>query len=57
VKFRWSCSATGRWMTPAPGTVPASIRRFTIADAMPGQRAAVGGGGSGAHESALRHWP
>jgi hypothetical protein len=56
-KFRWSCSATGRWMTPAPGTVPASIRRFTIADAMPGQRAAVGGGGSGAHESALRHWP
>lgn len=57
VKFRWSCSATGRWMTPAPGTVPASIRQFTIAGAMPVPAGSSGGGGSGAHESALRHWP
>lgn len=35
VKYRWSCLATGRWMTLAPGTAPASARRFTIAAATP----------------------
>ena len=34
-KFRSSCSATGRWMTPVPGTALASVRRFTIAAATP----------------------
>lgn len=35
--------ATGPWMTPAPGTVPASIRQFTIADAMPRPAGSSGG--------------
>lgn len=33
-KFRWSCSATGRWMMPATGIALVFARRFTIVAAM-----------------------
>ena len=42
VKFRSSCSVTGRWTTPATGIVLACGRRFIIAVVMHSQRATVG---------------
>lgn len=34
-KFRWNCSATGRWMTPVTGIALGFAVRFTIVAAMP----------------------
>ena len=33
VKFKWSCSATGRWTMPARGIAPVCVRRFTTVGA------------------------